>query len=370
MMRNYIKNLIGWKTNRKIIVFSIDDYGNVRLASRQARENLDKSGLKVLNRFDAYDTLETTEDLSALFDILYSVKDKNGNPVVFTAFTVPANINFEKMAEQNYQNYFYELLPDTFEKLKNIYPNAYTGTWNLWREGIDKKLIYPEFHGREHFNLKAFKKKLVKKDKELFSSLNNRCLTSISNSGYPNISFNAAFDFYKFEENLEFEHIIKDGLNIFENIFGFRAKHFNPPGGREHPTIHKYLREGGINYIDTSFIKKEHQGNGKYKKVFNYTGKKNSFGQIFLVRNCVFEPTFDRGFNWVNYTFKQVETAFKLNRPAIISSHRVNFCGHIDIDNRTKGLSALKELLNNIITKFPEVEFIRSNELGDTINIY
>jgi hypothetical protein len=25
------KNIIGWKTNRKIIVFSIDDFGNVRV---------------------------------------------------------------------------------------------------------------------------------------------------------------------------------------------------------------------------------------------------------------------------------------------------------------------------------------------------
>ena len=34
-----LKNVFGWRTRRKIIVLSVDDYGNVRLASRKAREN-------------------------------------------------------------------------------------------------------------------------------------------------------------------------------------------------------------------------------------------------------------------------------------------------------------------------------------------
>jgi len=34
---NNLKNIWGWRTSRKIVVFSVDDYGNVRLDSRQAR---------------------------------------------------------------------------------------------------------------------------------------------------------------------------------------------------------------------------------------------------------------------------------------------------------------------------------------------
>ncbi|MGD8779528.1 MAG: hypothetical protein PVH88_11280 [Ignavibacteria bacterium] len=118
-INNYIKNIIGWRTNRKIVVFSIDDYGNVRLSSKKSRENLDKAGLKVLSRFDAYDTLETSDDLSALYETLSSVKDKNDNHAVFTAFAVPVNINFEKMAENDNQEYYYELLPKIFGKLRS-----------------------------------------------------------------------------------------------------------------------------------------------------------------------------------------------------------------------------------------------------------
>jgi len=69
-LKQDLKNLPGWRTRRKLLVFSVDDYGNVRLDSGKAREDLDRAGLKALSRFDAYDTLETREDLEMLFGVL------------------------------------------------------------------------------------------------------------------------------------------------------------------------------------------------------------------------------------------------------------------------------------------------------------
>lgn len=364
------KNLVGWKTKRKIVVFSIDDYGNVRLNSKQARENLDKNGITVKSNskgFDLYDSLETRNDLETLFDTLTSVKDRNGKSAVFTPFAVPCNIDFEAMKRSNYKDYIYELLPDTYEKLSINQPVVYKGVWDLWQEGIKKGLLVPQFHGREHFNLKLFEEKLSKKERDLMIVLDNRSFARICSNSHKNISVSAAFDFWSFSENERFKEIIKDGLDAFETVFGYRADHFNPPGGREHPVIHKALKENGIQYIDTPLIKNEHQGKGRYKKVFNYTGKENKLGQIYLVRNVVFEPTDDRGVDWVSYALQQIETAFRWNRPAIISSHRVNFCGHIDEKNREKGLNALQSLLQKVTERWPEVEFMAANELGKTI---
>ena len=365
---NNIKNIYGWKTSRKIVVISVDDYGNVRLDSTKARENMDKAGLKIMSHFDAYDALETRRDLEMLYGALSSVKDKNGKHAVFTPFALPCNIDFEKMAENNYYNYFHETLPTTYQKLEAKDSNAYKGAWNLWKEGIDEGLMVPQFHGREHFNLKVFEEKLAKKDYELLTALNNRSYTSISSSGYATINYTAAFDFWEYSENDRFAKIITEGLDLFEKVFGYRSVHFNPPGGREHPIIHKALKDAGIKYLDTPLIKKEHQGNGKYKKRINYTGKKNKTGMIYEVRNVVFEPTDDRGIDWVSYSMKQIETAFFWKRPAIISSHRVNFCGHIDPKNREVGIKVLQELLNKIINKWPDVEFMSANELGDLIS--
>ena len=112
-----VKNITGWKTKRKIVVFSVDDYGNVQLDSKQARDIMFAKGLKTITRFDQFDTLETTEDLTALYETLDSVKDKNGNAAVFTAFAICANIDFERMRETEFTEYYYETLPTTFSKL-------------------------------------------------------------------------------------------------------------------------------------------------------------------------------------------------------------------------------------------------------------
>ena len=357
---NNVKNLWGWRTKRKFIAFSVDDYGNVRIDSPEARKRMDEAGLKIYSRFDAYDTLETTEDLEILFEALTSVKDKNGSPAVFTPFALPCNINFEAMAENGYQKFENELLPETFGKLK-----GYEGTWQLLQEGIEKGLLVPQFHGREHLNLKVFEEALAAKDHATLTSLANRSYTSVGKSPYSTISKTAAFEFWEFEENERFADIIKEGLDAFEKVYGYRSPHFNAPGGREHVVIHEVLKENGVRYLDAPFIKQEHQGKGQYKKVVNYTGKRNEYGQTFMVRNCVFEPTEKMPFDWGQYCLKQVEAAFRWNRPAVISSHRVNFCGHIDTANREKGIQALKKLLREIVKRWPDVEFVSATDICD-----
>jgi hypothetical protein len=367
-LRDNLKNIIGWRTDRKIVVFSVDDYGNVRLNSKKALDKMQRAGLKIGSRFDAYDTLETYSDLEALYEVLSSVKDKNGRSAVFTPFAMPCNINFKAIAQTSYRHYKYEILPKTYAKLEQLQPQAYSGTWPLWQEGIRHGLMVPQFHGREHLNLKVLKDKLEKEDSEVLTTLKNNSYSCISESGYDTISYTAAFDFWKKDENERFKAIIADGLKQFKEVFGYAATHFNAPGGREHSVIHKTLKENGIKYIDQPFIKKEHQGWGKYKTIVNYTGKQNDVRQLFQVRNVVFEPTDKNSTYGVNYGIKQIEAAFRWRRPAIISSHRVNFCGHIDEGNRKEGLQSLKILLNRITKRWPDVEFMAANELGDLIS--
>ena len=361
------KNIPGWKTERKIIVFSVDDFGNVRLHSSQARSKMNKAGMKIFSRFDVFDSLETRQDLSSLYDTLNAVKDKQGRPAVFTAFAMPCNIDFEKMQHEGNKEYHSELLPITYEKLSIMDANAYQGTWKLWQEGINKGLMAPQFHGREHLNLKVFQEKLKEKSPELFTALRNRSYTSISSSGYATISWPAAFDFWDYSENQAFSSIIEDGLNMFEQVFGYRATNFTPPVYNCHPTNYPALEKGGIKFIDTALIHKEHVGMGRYKRKFNFTGKEATDGQKFIVRNVVFEPGDDRGIDWVSYAIQQIDAAFRWNHPAIISSHRVNFCGYINENNRNTGITALSSLLKKIVEKWPEVEFMAANELADII---
>lgn len=365
---NHLKNLRGWKTNRRIVVIAVDDYGNVRVNSKASRAAMDKEGLKVVTRFDAFDALETKEDLEMLFETLTSVADKNGQPAVFTPFALSCNVNFEKMESENYQQYQYELLPDTYTKLASQQPRAYEGTWALWQEGINKKLVRPEFHGREHFNLKVFEEKLSNKDIELRTALKHRSLTSINSTGYQSIGWTAAFSFWDpIKDTERFSDIIQTGLAAFENVYGYKSTVFTPPAQQLPEATESELFAMGIRALDKPFSHAKHLGFGHYKKQFNTMDYNQKNHLVTLVRNVVFEPTDHRGIDWVNYSLQQVEAAFFWNKPAIISSHRVNFCGHIDANNRPVGLKALKALLVAITKKWPDVEFMTANELSNLI---
>ncbi len=106
---------------------------------------------------------------------------------------------------------------------------------------------------------------------------------------------------------------------------------------------------------------------GKYKKKVHFLGKRNSFGQRYLIRNCFFEPSLSGSADAVERCMARIAIAFRWNKPAVICSHRINYIGSLDRSNREKSLALLKELLEKIIHKWPEVEFMTSDKLGDII---
>lgn len=353
-----LKNLPGWRTRHRIVVFSIDDYGNVLLDSRQARENLRKAGLNVDgSRFSQYDALETAEDLEQLFDTLRSTKDCNGRPAVFTAFAMSANLDFETIAASGYETFHYELLPDTFRKRP-----GYDKAWTLWQQGMAEGIFVPEFHGREHLNVRFFETYMRRRDPEVMACLQNRSYAAISRKPDSRIGFTQAFSLDTLDELDSHKAIALDGLKAFERIFGRPSVHFNAPGAREHSFLEPTLREAGIRFIDTDIVKKEHQGNGEYKRKFRPFGSKNAINQTYLFRNCVFEPLLTD--SAVDDCLTEIDIAFSMGKPANISSHRVNFGGHIEPAVRAKGLDMLRRLLQEITRHWPDVEFMSSVEMA------
>lgn len=364
-IKQLIKNFAGWSTKRKIVVFSVDDYGNVRLDSASARKKINEAGYKARNRFDMYDSLENDLDLESLFEVLSSVKDGSGKNAVFSPFTVPCNINFEEMASQNFSEYIFELLPETFSKLSQIHPEAYSNTWKLWNEGIEAGLIKPQYHGREHFNLELFNSYIQQRNNELLFSLKNRSLTKIYNPD-SNISFSASYAHPDYHSLQNLSEIASDGVDHFREIFKSVPIHFCAPAATDHPLIHKALNEKGIKFIDTARKKTIQVKPEKNIKKYFYTGRQNADGQTFLVRNVVFEPT-DKSSKDEYHAMLQIKAAFRMNKPAIISSHRVNFSGNIDENNRKKGLDSLSRLLKSIVQTWPDVEFMSIEELDNCI---
>jgi hypothetical protein len=48
--------------------------------------------------------------------------------------------------------------------------------------------------------------------------------------------------------------------------------------------------------------------------------------------------------------------------------HRLNVIGSLDESNRTKNLADLKTLLQTVVRRWPDVEFMSSDQLGKLID--
>lgn len=362
---NNIKNISGWKSKRKFLAFAVDDYGNIRLSSAQAKEKLIKNGVPLKGRFDQYDSLDTRQDYELLFEVLQSVKDKNNKSAVFTTYAMPANVAFEESLRQG--KFLAENLNTTYARLCQEYPENFEGAFQLMQEGIKNGLIRPQFHGREHLNVMAFNRLLQDKNPELLTNLESRCLAGIPNhQDLPKVRFNEAFSFWEKKEIDTHKSIIEDGLNRFEEVYGYRPTTFTPPAMLIHPELYPFVESLGIHAIDKPRAHQVHLGNGSYQKEKNTLGIQKGQNHVTIVRNCMFEPN-SKNLDWVNFTFDQIKAAFFWGKPAIISSHRVNFCGHIDPENRRKGLESLQELLKKVVKTWPDVEFVAVDELVEII---
>jgi hypothetical protein len=363
-LANHLKNIRGKKINRKLLAFAVDDYGNIRIANLKARENLLQKGVKLDNRFDHFDALDTREDYELLFDVLSSVKDKNGNPAIFTPYALTCNTDYHKTIESDC--FIPENLDVTYKRLGSQ-DRAYEKAYELLLEGIHYKLIKPQFHGREHLNVNLFNALLKDKNPHLRANIENQSLVGVPiHSSFPKVSINQAFAFWKEEEIELHKEILKDGLERFEQVYGYRSLTFTPPAQQLHVDLYNYVGSLGVKGVDKVRATMRHKGAGVYVKERNILGEKGLGNTMTIVRNCVFEPT-DRDIDWVAFTLKQIEAALFWGKPAIISSHRVNFCGHIDRENRKKGLTALKVLLDKVVKKWPDVEFVSVDKLVEVL---
>ncbi|MDL2264897.1 hypothetical protein LJC57_05730 [Parabacteroides sp. OttesenSCG-928-G07] len=360
----YLKNLIGKSTKRKLVVFYVDDWGSVRTKDCYAIDYLKKKGIEIdKSRFCKYDTLANEKDLETLYGTLSSTKDSKGNSACFTAVMNPCNPDFESIKTNGYTAFVSEPFTKTLQK----YGKGYEHAFELWKEGISKNIFYPMFHGTEHVSRKKLMDALQEQYLPTLWAFECESVGIPTTNGYSVKNIMQPYCIEKSEENKELARNIEWGLNQFELIFGFRSRQFKAGGDIISPELYPTLAENGIEYMDEALYIKRHLGDERYKFFINYTGKRNSLGQKILVRNAVFEPTNDLNFDSVGHCLKLIDAAFKCKKPALISSHRVNFVGGLDENNRKEGLSRLSLLLKAIVKQWPDVEFVNADQAGDII---
>jgi len=362
----HVVNVPGWSTKRKIVVIESDDWGSIRMSSLQNREALIQKGFPFQNQvFNLYDSLESNEDLSQLFEVLTNHKDSTGRHPVFTAVSVVANPDFEKIKIDSFQNYHYELFTETLKR----YPK-HDKVFDLYKRGQQERLFYPVFHGREHLNVQRWMRALQSGNQSVRTTFEHG-VTGVHlgiNDEFLG-DFQAAFDLDNPADLGYQADVLKDGLDLFEKTWNYKPTYFVCPNGPFNNSLCKTLADNDIKYLYGERIQNEPQGNGKFKKHIHYIGQKNKYNQVYLTRNAFFEPV-----NYLRYSndsidicLRNIELAFRWNKPATISTHRVNYIGFIDPYNQQRNLKLLDILLTKILERWPETEFMTSVELGQLI---
>jgi hypothetical protein len=187
-------------------------------------------------------------------------------------------------------------------------------------------------------------------------------------SGDGDYNFMEVLDYNTPADLLKMKESLAEGLDLFEKIFGYRSRSFIPPCYTWDSNVEQVLSEKGVRYIQGLFIQSVPTGSfGKYRRKYHFLGNRNKFGQYFLIRNCFFEPSLSKSSDPVGECLNRINIAFRWHKPAVISSHRINYIGSLVESNRTTNLRLLNELLARIIKTWPDVEFMTSDQLGDLI---
>ena len=367
-LRVNISNIPGWRTKRHIVVIESDDWGSIRMSSLENFERMLKAGMAVhKSHYNVYDSLESNDDLMALMETLTKFTDKTGRHPVMTGVNVVANPDFEKIQQNGFSEYAYEPFTETCKKYSN-----HDQVYALWKEGIAQRLIVPIFHGREHLNVQFWMRTLRNGNKSALWGFENNVTGMPGINGEKLPDFQAAFNIDTVADLPYQKEVIQTGLDLFEQLYGYRSKYFVPTNGPFNNSLEKDLFDAGIKYINTGKKQREPLGDGQYRINTRYLGTKNQYGQIYLTRNCFFEPSANgdespADWNWVDSCLKEIEIAFRWHKPATISSHRVNYIGYLHPENRENGLRQLSELLSRMLKRWPDIEFMTSSELGDLI---
>ncbi len=357
-------NSQGWKTNRNIIVIESDDWGSIRMPNKDVYKKCLEKGLKVNNcPFNTFDTLANNDDFTAIFKSLLKYRDKNGNTPIITANTIMANPDFERIAESKFAKYSYEPFTKTLE---DYYPGQ--NIFSRWQEGMEQNLFHPQFHGREHLYIKRWQKFLFENSEESLFTFQNSFFGISTNITKENRgTYLAALDFENLNEIEGQKDILREGLQLFKNTFNYNSKSFIAPNYTWHEKLEPYLKELGVETIQGGRAQRVpsegHSTSVRKHKMGEYSGS----GQVFLIRNVQFEPSINKNINWHKYVISQVQNAFLWKQPAIISSHRLNFIGSLHENNRTQNLILLEGILSEILKKWPNVEFMTSDKLGQLI---
>ena len=336
-----------------VVVFESDDWGACETvppcSQKEYRQLLQKyTG----NTVASGGSLETPEELEAIFNTLQNFRGRDHFPAVFTAFTCMANPDFAAIAASNYQKYQDIAINDGF-------PSGWGGTGVISKtlEGRHRAVWEPEYHSMLHHTSPKLWLELLSgsgKEAELARELFQlQC--------YYQLKHIPEYEGYNIREQFEF---INTGFARFEKLFGHTPA--AAVTSDAYPETELLWAARGVR---TVCIKNCRVNSGEVvvypnkpwnmQDVYARIGDYEPFSDVvYLTRNVFMEQQHDAA-----EVLQSIDNNFcRYREPVVISTHRSNYCSS-NPKQLTKGLKRLATVLAALEKR--QVIFLTSGELGD-----
>ncbi|MGB6476322.1 MAG: hypothetical protein WBF04_19905 [Candidatus Sulfotelmatobacter sp.] len=348
----------GFHFDRPVVLLQSDDWGRAGLRDRGGLEQLSAAGLVLGERPYDYYTLETAEDLAALRAVLRGHRDVAGRSPSLEMNFITANLNFEKMSANGFQQI--HLLP-----LAEGLPAGWNrpGLLEAYREGIREGLFCPALHGTTHFCRSAVEPCLVERQRTDSGERGN-LLRTLWKAGTPYIHWRMPWIGYEYwdpeaapdDRFLTAEtqrDLIGKAVGDFAKLFSTLPSSACAPGYRANDDTHRAWAEIGIRVAQ----------NGPGVPVPPHFDR---HGILQLHRTVEFEPAVNPEFS-LDACVRKAELCFERKIPAIVSVHSINFHSSAQ-DFRSRTLELLDQFLDALQRAHRDLLYLHSEDLYEVVN--
>jgi hypothetical protein len=348
----------GFVFGRPLVVFQSDDWGRVGVRDREAWEELRALGMNLGERNYDFYSLETAEDVEAIVSLLSRHRDSTGRPACLGMNLILANVDFARVAADNFRQIHLRPLTEGF-------PDGWNrpGLFEAYREGISAGVLSPALHGATHFCRPAAERYLNDPGER------GALLRTMWKAGVPYIHWRMPWIGFEYSDPGENgretflspqiqENLIAEAVETFTQFFSQAPHSACAPGYRADRNTHRAWEERGVQVAQN--------GPGRARPPHFAANADDAQRSILHVyRTMGFEPYAGQEFS-MNSCVQMAENNFARGVPAIISVHSINFHSSLK-DFRSRTLTLLDEFLRALEAKHPDLLYVCDQDLYDLV---
>lgn len=355
-------DMTDWR-EQKVVVFESDDWGGLERAlpdvetqkalARHPAVVRAMSGRGEKRFFRIMDTLESVEDMDALFKVLLGVKGGDGRPAVFTPVCLLASPDYDAIRANGFTQYvdigIDQPFPEQYRSRGDIIAKA--------REGLELGVWVPESHNTRmaaHIDPHKWVKLLRDREDEALNLFFDHNMIGRP-ADLPPGHWGLEFDSLGREALREW---IATGIRYFRNAFGYAPRVVGIADARSRCKVLEEIMEELVVEHGTTVI--TNAGNHEMGEI------NAELGLTYTKRNVLFEPLSlpdDEVPHAWKRAYEDVKEAWNRNEPAIVSTHRLHYVS-MDPELKAEALAQLTRLLEAICSEHPEAVFRSSHELA------